>query len=259
MKFTSFLRKTTPLILLLGISLVACKPSSQDLEKAIGEYIQKNPQALQKPIQEAMKAQRPQRPPEPPLEEKIKNAIKVDVGNAPTEGPENAPITIVEFSDFQCPFCSRVVPTMKQLMKDYPGKIRLAFRQNPLPFHKDAPSAAKAALAANEQGKFWQMHDALFENQKDLSDENIKKVAKQVGLNMGRFEKDWKSTKYDAQIADDMNFAKSNRATGTPAFFINGVLVSGAQPVDNFKVVIDKLLAMKGGAAPSAPQTQPAK
>ncbi len=238
-------RRWAPLTLILGIFLLGCKPTPQDLEKAVGDYLQKNPKVFQEVVQDAMKAQRPQRAPELPLEDKIKNAIKVDVGSAPTKGPENAPITIVEFSDFQCPFCSRVVPTMNQLIKSYPGKIRLAFRQNPLPFHKDALSSAKAALAANEQGKFWPMHDLLFENQKDLSDDNLRKLAKKIGLDMSKFEKDWKSDKFDAQIMKDINFAKNNKATGTPAFFINGVLVSGAQPINNFKVVIDRLLTMK--------------
>lgn len=228
---------------LLGLVLtfLGCGPSQQDIEKAVGDYLQKNPQVIQK----AAQAQRPQRPPELPLEERIKRAIPVDLNNAPTQGPENAPITIVEFSDFQCPFCSRVGPTIKQLQKDYAGKIRIAFRQNPLPFHQNAKSAAKAALAAHEQGKFWEMHDLLFENQKDLSDETIRKLAKQIRLDMGRFEKAWKSTRFDAQIETDMSFAKSNQATGTPAFFINGVLISGAQPIDSFKTVIDKLMATK--------------
>lgn len=130
-------------------------------------------------------------------------------------------------------------------MDAYKGKIRLAYRQNPLPFHPFASSAAKASLAAQDQGKFWEMYEALFANQKDLSDDGIRKIAQGVGLNMARFEKDWKSDKYDARIVEDINFAKNNQAGGTPAFFINGVLVSGAQPFENFKVVIDKLLSMQ--------------
>jgi len=256
MKLFSRLR-FIPLALVFTFSLFGCKPSAQDMEKAVGDYLQKNPQVVQKMVQDALKTQRPPRPPEPSLDEKIKNAIQVDAGNAATEGPANAPIQIIEFSDFQCPFCSRVVPTVKQLMKDYPGKIHFAFRNNPLPFHQFAPSAAKAGQAAKDQGKFWEMHDLLFENQKDLSDDGIRKIAQQAGLNMARFEKDWKSNKYDTSIAQDIDFAKNHGASGTPAFFINGVLVSGAQPIDNFKVVIDKLLAMKGMPQPKA-ETKPA-
>jgi Protein-disulfide isomerase len=225
--------------------LSACGPSQADLDKAIGDYLAKNPQALQKPIQEALKKQMPQRRPEVPLEERIKNAVKVDIGNAPTKGPENAAITIVEFSDFQCPFCKRVLPNVDQVMKSNEGKVRLAFRQHPLSFHQNAMSAAKASLAAKDQGKFWEMHDALFENQQDLSDEGVKKAAQKAGLNMAKFEKDWKSDKYQAQIDEDIKFATANGATGTPAFFINGVLLSGAQPPPAFQAVIDKLQEQK--------------
>jgi protein-disulfide isomerase len=246
------------LIITLALGLVACGASDKKLEKAIGDYIQKNPQALQKPIQDALKAQRPQRAPELPLEERIKKAIKVDVGDAPVEGPANAPITIVEFSDFQCPFCSRINPTIAQLQKDYAGKLRVAFRQHPLPFHPNAMPAAKASLAAKEQGKFWEMHKLLFANQQNLNEETIQKLAKEAGLNMDKFMKDWKSDKFNETIQADIKFAETNGASGTPALFINGVLIQGAQPVDAFKIVIDKMLG--GGSAPAAGQAPiPAK
>ena len=228
-------------LVLIGLATLplACGPTPQDLEKAVGDYLQKNP----KVIQDAMRAQRPQRAPEPPLEERIKNAIKVPIDDAPVKGSANAPVTIVEFSDFQCPFCSRVEPTLKQVEQDYPGKVKIAFRQNPLPFHQNAMSAAKASLAAKEQGKFWEMHEALFANQKDLSDDAIRKLAKDIGLNVSKFESDWKSDKFNAQIEADIKFAQQNGASGTPSFFINGVSLKGAQPYPKFKEVIDKLLA----------------
>jgi protein-disulfide isomerase len=229
--------------------LPACGPSQADLDKAIGEYIKKNP----KVIQDAVRASRPQPQPQLSLDERIKKAIDVPLNNAPTKGAENAKITIVEFSDFQCPFCGRVNPTIAQVLKDYEGKVRVAFRQHPLPFHKDAMSAAKASLAANEQGKFWEMHDKLFENQKDLSDDNIRKLAKEIGLNMKKFEDSWKSDKFNAQIEEDIKFAQTNQATGTPSFFINGVFLKGAQPIGGFKEVIDKLLG-----TPAQPQGQAA-
>lgn len=244
---------------LVSFSLVfgGCTPSDAKLEKAIQDVLEKNPKILQEALKKAHPSR--QRQPELPLEERIKAAIPVDLNNAPTVGAENALITIVEFSDFQCPFCSRVVPTVKQLLKEYEGKIRIAFRQHPLPFHKNAMPAAKASLAAQAQGKFWQMHDALFEAQKDLSEANILNIAKKIGLNMAKFKSDWKSSKFDAQIQKDMDFAKKSGATGTPAFFINGVALKGARPIDSFKEIIDKLLESKG-AAPEAPppaDTQP--
>lgn len=244
--------------LLLGAALAAalvvptaCGPSQEQLEKAVGDYIQKNPQALQKPIQEAMKASRPQRPPELPLAERIKNAIKVPIDNAPTKGAENAQITMVVFSEFQCPFCKRVLPTVEQILKEYDGKVRLAFRHNPLPFHPNAMPAAKASMAAKDQGKFWEMHDALFANQQDLSEAGIMKAAKEAGLDLKKFEVDFKSTKYDTVIKEDMEFARANGATGTPAFFINGVALKGAQPFPAFKQIIEALL--NPGSVPPAP------
>lgn len=243
------------LVLLIAIAALipACKPSASAVESALKDYLEKNPQYLEKKIEEAMKKRgMAQRAPEPPLEERIKNAIPVDLNNAPVKGSPNAVITIVEFSDFQCPFCSRVVPTAEKILKEYEGKVRFAFRNNPLPFHKDAMPAAKAALAANEQGKFWAMHDALFAGQKDLSEAAILGMAKKIGLNAAKFKADWKSTKFDKQIQDDIEFAKKTGATGTPAFFINGVALKGARPFESFKEVIDKLLEQKAGPAPAA-------
>src|SRR5262249_19821929 len=156
----------------------------------IQAYFDKNPQFLEKKIDEILKKRNvaQAQPPELPLEEQIKNAIPVDLNNAPTMGPANAPITIVEFSDFQCPFCKRAAPTVEALVKEYKGQVRLAFRQHPLPMHNNAMSAAKAGLAANQQGKFWAMHDALFENQQDLSDDGILKTSKKAGLDVAKFQ-----------------------------------------------------------------------
>lgn len=250
--FPKFLSKTLILGSLAAAMVLpaACGPSQQQIEKAVGDYIQKNPQALQKPIQDAMKAARPQRPPELPLADRIKQAIKVPVDNAPIKGAENAPVTVVIFSDFQCPFCKRVLPTLEQISKEYDGKVRLAFRHNPLPFHPNAMPAAKASMAAKDQGKFWQMHDALFANQQDLSEAGIMKAAKEAGLDLKKFEVDFKSNKYDTVIKEDMEFARNNGATGTPAFFINGVALKGAQPFPAFKQIIEAML--NPGSAPSA-------
>lgn len=220
-----------------------CQPRPADIEKALKEYIEKNPQIITAEIEKVLKQKGIRgRPPEKSIDELINNPIKVGLNNAPTNGSDKAPITIVEFSDFQCPFCKRGANTMEQIKKAYGDKVRIAFRQHPLSFHKNAMSAAKASLAAHEQGKFWPMHDKLFENQRNLTDENIKKIAKEVGLTMDQFSKDWKSNKYDKQIQEDMRFARANKATGTPAFFVNGVYVKGAKPLPYFKMLIDKLL-----------------
>jgi protein-disulfide isomerase len=164
---------------------------------------------------------------------------KVDLGNAPVRGPKNAPITIVLFSDFQCPFCSRVEPVLNELEKAYPGKVRVAWKNFPLSFHSNAKPAAEAALAANEQGKFWQMHDILFKNQQALSAADLEKYAKEIGLDMTKYKAAIDSHKYAAWIENDIKQGSSLGVEGTPAAFVNGQLVSGAQPVEAFKKIVD--------------------
>ncbi len=183
----------------------------------------------------------PGAPAEPPVQ-------KVDVGNAPVKGPNNAPVTIVAFSDFECPFCSRVLPTLKQLEDEYGGKIKVAFKNQPLPFHANAKLAAAAALAAHEQGKFWEMHDKLFANQRALDRASLEKYAQELGLNMDKFKAALDQGKFSAQIEADMAQASSLGANGTPTFFINGRTLIGAVPVDAFKRVIDEELKKSGAA-----------
>jgi len=167
------------------------------------------------------------------------------IEGSPSKGPKNAPVTIVAFSDFQCPFCSRVVPTLKDLEKEYGGKIRVVFKNQPLPFHDNAKPAAMAGLAANEQGKFWEMHDKMFANQTALSKDNLESYAKEIGLDMGKYKAAIDTNKFDKQIAEDS--AEGNRvgANGTPTFFINGRQLVGAQPIEAFKSVIDDELKKK--------------
>jgi protein-disulfide isomerase len=173
-------------------------------------------------------------------------AKKVDVGNAPIRGPKNAPITVVLFSDFQCPFCSRVEPSIAELEKAYPGKVRVAWKNYPLPFHNNAKPAAEAALAANEQGKFWEMHDILFKNQQALSASDLEGYAKQIGLDMAKFKAAVDSHKYAAQVEADTKQGSEVGVEGTPAAFVNGHLVSGAQPVDAFKKIVEVELKSGG-------------
>ncbi|MBI4817384.1 MAG: thioredoxin domain-containing protein [Deltaproteobacteria bacterium] len=167
---------------------------------------------------------------------------KVPVGGAATKGPADALVTVIEFSDFQCPFCSRVGPTLKQLQDEYSGRIRIAFKHNPLPFHKDAPLAAEWSLAANEQGKFWEMHDTLFANQQALTEPDLEKHATSLGLDVGKIREAVSSGRFKKVIADDQAVANRVGARGTPAFFINGVKLSGAQPYANFKKIVDEQL-----------------
>ncbi len=164
-------------------------------------------------------------------------------GDAYTMGPKNAPVTIVEFSDFQCPYCNRGGKNMKEAAKQFGDKVRVVFKHYPLPFHKQAPDAAKAAMAAGEQGKFWQMHDQLFANQRRLKEDGIfDELAKELGLNMAKFKKDFQNPEYDKIIKQDMAQGQKVGVRGTPAFFINGTRIVGAQPTSKFKSEIEKAL-----------------
>jgi protein-disulfide isomerase len=160
--------------------------------------------------------------------------------DAPTKGPADAKVTIVEFSEFQCPFCARVLPTQKQILDTYGDDVRIVFRHLPLPFHKDAAPAAEASMAAHAQGKFWEFHDKAFANQRELTRANFEKWAAEIGLDVAKFKADLDSGKYKARVEQDQKYAGTVGARGTPAFFINGKLVSGAQPFENFKKVIDE-------------------
>jgi protein-disulfide isomerase len=174
-------------------------------------------------------------------------AEKVDIspGDAPMKGPRNAPVTIVEFSDFQCPFCSRVVPTLKQIEDTYKGKVRVAFKNLPLPMHQNAQPAAEAAMAAHEQGKFWEMHDKLFANQQQLDRASLEKYAEELGLNMGKFKAALDSGKFRDRVQKDAAEANKVGVSATPTLFVNGQRLEGAQPFEQFKTAIDKELAKK--------------
>ena len=171
-----------------------------------------------------------------------KTVYKIPAGNSYAKGPDDALVTVIEFSEFQCPFCSRVLPTTKQIHETYGKDVRVVFKHNPLPFHKEAPGASLAALAAGEQGKFWEMHDKLFENQRAIQPADLEKYAGEIGLDVAKFKTDMESDKLKAVIADDQKLAAQFGANGTPNFFINGRQLVGARPFESFKEVIDEEL-----------------
>ena len=161
----------------------------------------------------------------------------------PSIGPTSAKVTIVEFSDFQCPYCGKAAATVHQVREQYGDKVRLVFKHHPLPFHKDAPLAHQAAAEANAQGRFWEFHDKLFGNQKAITRADLEADAQALGLDMARFRTALDSSVHKAHIDADASQAMELGASGTPAFFINGRLLSGAQPLDVFKKAIDEELA----------------
>jgi protein-disulfide isomerase len=170
-----------------------------------------------------------------------RTVYKVDVDNNvdAIKGGNDALITMVIFSEFECPFCAKVNPTLEQLFTDYPGKIRKVFKHSPLPFHKNAEPASLAAMCAQEQGKFWEYHDKLFANQKALLPENLTAYAGELGLDAAKFDECFKSNRHAARIKADMELAVKVTARGTPNIFINGRKVQGAKPIEEFKEIID--------------------
>ncbi|MCP4601117.1 MAG: thioredoxin domain-containing protein [Proteobacteria bacterium] len=168
---------------------------------------------------------------------------KISDGDVPAFGPKDSKITIVEFSDFQCPYCSRAAAAASALKKKYSDKIRFVFRQFPLSFHKQAHLASQAALAANAQGKFWEYHDKLFENQRALERTDLEKYAKELGLNMGKFKKALDDEVFKKAVDDDMELGKLAAVSGTPTLFLNGERVQNPTDAEAISKEIDKALA----------------
>ncbi|HSQ03868.1 MAG TPA: thioredoxin domain-containing protein, partial [Burkholderiales bacterium] len=163
---------------------------------------------------------------------------------APVLGKKDAPITLVEFSDFQCPYCERMWPIMKQVEQKYSDKVRIIYRQYPLvSIHPFAAKAAEASLCANEQGKFWEMHDAMFQDQKKLAVSDLKQTAQRLGMNANKFNSCLDSGRYVEQVQNDSKEAVRSGVTGTPAVFVNGVVIDGgAVPFEVVAAAIDKEL-----------------
>jgi protein-disulfide isomerase len=169
----------------------------------------------------------------------LEDPVTIPVNGSPTRGPADARITLVEFSDFECPYCSVAVGEVNTIMAAYPKDIRLIYKQFPLSMHPHASLAAAASLAANQQGKFWQMHDLLFKNSRKLSRENILALAKEIGLDMDKFTADLDSPKYKAVIDKDLADGETAGVYGTPSFFVNGKHYNGPLSLDSIKPILD--------------------
>jgi len=172
--------------------------------------------------------------------------VAVAVDDDPSLGPANAPVTIVEFSDFQCPFCSRAESTVKAVLEKYKGKIHFVYRDFPLGMHPFAAKAAEAAQCANDQGKFWEFHDALYADQTKLAVPDMEATAGKLGLDAAKFKSCLDSGKFASEVAKDVQDGNKAGVSSTPSFFINGVSVVGAQSPDAFSEIIDQELAKAG-------------
>jgi protein-disulfide isomerase len=174
--------------------------------------------------------------------------VEIATAGEPARGPAEAPVTIVEFSDFECPFCSRVVPTLDQIQEHYGDRVRLVFKQFPLrSIHPNAQKAAEASLCAEEQGRFWELHDAMFADQRNLAVPALKAKAGEVGLDPAAFADCLDSGRYAEAVEEDLQEGSAIGISGTPAMVINGRLLSGAVPYEEIARVVDEELARQGG------------
>ena len=219
--------------------------------------------SLKERIRQHLTSQRPEK-----VREELRKNAKIAVllqpprvavaPDGPSRGPADAPIVVVEFSDYQCPFCKRAEPTVSALMQKYPTQVRLVYRHLPLDqIHPRARPAAVAAVCAEQQGKFWEYHDTLFANQQALNDADLEKYATTLGMDAEKFKACRADPASDAKVSADAAAAKEAGLTGTPAFFVNGILISGARPLDDFTKWVDSELAAKGQAAPATPAPAP--
>ena len=172
---------------------------------------------------------------------------KVETAGFPSRGPANATVTIVEFSDFECPYCGGLYPTLKNIEKNYQDNLRIVYRQFPLvSIHPHAQKAAEAALCANDQGQFWQLHDAMFTDQRNLEVADLKEKAAKLMLNTATFNTCLDSSKYAPVIKSEILEGAKVGVNGTPALFINGRFLSGDQPYEDIAKIIDDELSRAG-------------
>jgi len=213
------------------------------LEAFIKEVIRENPELIYETVNTYIQDQK-RRQRDNALEDALDNRVEMPTVHPynPAAGPADAPITLIEYTDFQCPYCARGANTVDLLMKRYDGKIRRVFKNNPLRNHDAALPAAKAALAAGVQGKFWEYHDELFKVSPNINEAVIVETAEAMGLDMERFKADRQSDVIAEQVAADQAEAEKLGLTGTPSFILNGAVVRGARPPQFFSRVIQQLL-----------------
>lgn len=225
---------------LAGLVLLAgCGTNSEDMKKLhesqrqilvkLAELEKKVDQISTKPA-----AQGPQLDPN--------KVYDIPVANSPFKGPAKAPVVMTLFSDFQCPFCAQIPSLIDQVLKAYPKEVKFVYKEFPLTtIHQYALPAARAALAAARQGKFWEMHDRLFANQRALQADSLKQYAKDIGLDVAKFERDMAAPDVQKEIEEDSKLAQQSQVSGTPTLFVNGKRVTN-RTVDGMKQMVDEAL-----------------
>ena len=253
------MRKLFFIMCVVAVSLPLAAQQSDDLQKQINQLNETN-KAILKELQEIHKVLEAQRaaPQQQPVVPDVLPPDPIDVSRDHFRGAANAKVAVIEYSDFQCPFCSRYEKdTYPQITKDYvdTGKLKYVWRDMPLDMHPNAMKAAVAANCAGAQGKFWEMHDRLFDNQQALAATDLPKHAEALGLNVGQFQTCLDSDRFDADIKTDIAEAAKASINGTPSFLIGTVQPNGsvkvvkklvgAQPYANFKAAIDSAIAAR--------------
>lgn len=255
------MRKFLALAIAVFVISGCSKVSDQDIERAIEnnpdlivKVIENNAEKVFTALNKVASEQREKAQKQAALDKEKEREKEFDNPKKPVlqadynyRGPENAPITIVEYSDFQCPFCERGYSTLMEIMKEYDGKVRFTYKHLPLiNIHPQALPSAQyyEAIAIQDKEKAWKFHDELFNNQANMSkgESYFKEVAQKLGVDMNKLAKDVKSEQVKNKIDKDMQEAQSFGFNGTPAFLINGVSLVGAQPKAEFVKVIDKHL-----------------
>jgi protein-disulfide isomerase len=229
--------------LLAVVGLAGCQGTDlSEIQKGQKDILAKL-ESLEKSVQQvrAAPAAAPARPQLDP--NKVYN---IPIANASIKGPKDAKVTIVEFSDFQCPFCAQSTGLVDQVLKAYPKDVNFVYKQFPLTtIHPHAMGAAKAAIAAGKQGKFWEMHDVMFQNMRELGPDKLKEYAGKIGLDVARFEKDFNAPETQQQVEKEMAEARAADVSGTPTFFVDGKRVMN-RSFEGFKQMIDEALSKKG-------------
>lgn len=237
--------KTPVAILLAALGFAAGYFAGQrnGLDQALGDRLG----AIETKLADLQKAQPAARPGEPKPLAPAEAQKLIAVDGAPIRGAAKGAVTVVEYGDFQCPFCLRSRATIKQVMDSYPEQVRVVYKHFPLSFHREAMNAHRAAEAAREQGKFWEMHDRVFQSPSDLTAATMRKHAEELGLDLAKYDEAVGSDRVQKRIAADQDEGRKVGVRGTPAFFVNGKMIAGAQPFDAFKREIDALLGKKAG------------
>lgn len=222
------------------------KKSLEEMSGEIRRYLSR--QRYQKRYQAFVDRLRAASPVESFLEP---NRVEIRTLSSPSLGPVDAPVTLVEFSDFQCPYCARLAPVVKRIAGEYPGQVRVVFRQFPLrSIHARAQKAAEASLCAFDQGRFWEMHDALFGDIKKLGPEDLTARAGKLNLDLEAFNQCLDSGKYAATVQQDLEDGMAAGVSGTPAVYVNGRVLKGSKPYDGIKKLIEEELRRPGVRRP---------